>query len=93
MLLATLGILGAALVRFPLNFSETSAAIFMLGGTDAIIFVSVGVDTIKHHRINPAFATGIACILLFQAAAGLLAPSTAWAVALAWLVERVPGSL
>jgi len=41
MLQATVRILGAALVRFPLNFSETGTAIFMLGGTDVLVLGSV----------------------------------------------------
>jgi uncharacterized membrane protein len=93
MLLATVSMLGAALVRFPLKFSETGAAIFMLGGTDALILGSVVFDTVKHRRLHPAFATGTLCVLVFQLAAALLAPSDAWATALAWLTEHIPGSL
>jgi hypothetical protein len=93
MLLATVSILGAALVRFPLKLSETGAAIFMLGGTDALILGSVVFDTVKHRRLHPAFAIGTLCVLVFQLAAALLAPSDAWATALAWLTELVPGSL
>ena len=93
MLLATVSILGAALVRFPLKFSETGAAIFMLAGTDALILGSVVFDTVKHRRLHPAFAIGTSCVLVFQLAAALLAPSDAWATTLAWLTEHVPGSL
>lgn len=69
MLLATVSILGAALVRFPLKFSETGAAIFMLGGTDVLVLGSVVFDTVKHRRLHPAFAIGTLCILVFQLAA------------------------
>ncbi len=92
MLLATVSILGAALVRFPLNFSEPGAAIFMLGGTDALILGSILFDTVKHRRLHPAFAMGTLCVLVFQLAAALLAPSDAWATGLAWLTEHIPGS-
>jgi len=93
MLLATVSILGAALVRFPLNFSETGAAIFMLGGTDVLVLSSVAFDTVKHRRLHPAFAIGTLCVLVFQLTAALLAPSDAWATALAWLTKTIPGSL
>jgi uncharacterized membrane protein len=93
MLLATVSILGAAFVRFPLKFSETGAAIFMLGGTDALVLGSVVFDTVKHRRLHPAFAIGTLCILVFQLAAALIAPSDAWATALAWLTKTIPGSL
>lgn len=93
MLLATVSILGAALVRFPLNFSETGAAVFMLGGTDVLVLGSVAFDTVKHRRLHPAFAVGTLCVLVFQLAAALLAPSDAWATALAWLAKTIPGSL
>jgi uncharacterized membrane protein len=93
MLLATLSILGAALVRFPLKFSETGAAIFMLGGTDGLILGSVVFDIVKHRRLHPAFAIGTLCVLAFQLAAALLAQSAAWATSLAWLTEHIPGSL
>jgi uncharacterized membrane protein len=93
MLLATVSILGAALVRFPLNFSETGAAIFMLGGTDVLVLGSVAFDTVKQRRLHPAFAIGTLCVLVFQLAAALIAPSDAWATALAWLTKTIPGSL
>ena len=93
MLLATVSILGAALVRFPLKLSETGAAIFMLGATDTLILGSVVFDTVKHRRLHPAFAIGTLCVLVFQLGAALLAPSDAWATALAWLTEHIPGSL
>jgi len=81
------------LVRFPLKFSETGAAIFMLCGTDALILGSVAFDTVKHRRLRPAFAIATSCVLVFQLAAALLAQSDAWATTLAWLIEHVPGSL
>jgi uncharacterized membrane protein len=93
MLLATVSILGAALVRFPLKFSETGAAIFMLGATDTLILGSVVFDIVKCRRLHPAFAIGTLCVLVFQLGAALLAPSDAWATALAWLTEHIPGSL
>jgi uncharacterized membrane protein len=93
MLLATVSILGAALVRFPMNFSESGAAIFMLGGTDVLVLGSVAFDTVKHRRLHPAFAIGSLCVLVFQLSAALIAPSDAWATALAWLTKTIPGSL
>lgn len=87
MLLATLSILVAAIVRIPLAFIERgslSAAILL---TDLCIAVVVAIDTFRHHRLHPAFAWGAPLFIVSMHLADIGARTEAWTRFAAWLVS------
>lgn len=86
MLLATLGILVAALARLPLGFiarDPLSAAILV---TDLCIAFSVAVDTWRHHRLHPAFVWGAALFIISMHSANIAARTPTWMHLATWLV-------
>jgi hypothetical protein len=86
MLLATLGILAAAIARVPLDFIRHGGPVVFFGLTDVVILACVSLDTIRHRRLHPAFGWGTALLIVMQPAGLLLSGTTAWMHFAGWLV-------
>lgn len=69
MLLTIACMLPDALARLPISFmtqaSEIELNLRIMAGLDLFVLICVGIDTVRHHRLHPAFAWGG---LLFVAA-------------------------
>lgn len=86
MLLATLGILPAAIARLPLDFIRHGGPIAFFGLADLIILTCIAVDTTKHRRLHPAFGWGGALIITSHPVRLWLTGTPAWMHFAAWLV-------
>lgn len=84
MLMASLGILAAAIARMP--FLPLGGLPMFFGLTDLIIIALITADTIGNRRLHPAFAVGFAVVLLSQVGRFLLAGTPEWLRFAAWLV-------
>jgi len=82
MLLASLGILTAAIARLPLPGGLPA----FFGLTDLIIIGFVATDTIMQRRLHPAFAIGVAIVIGSQVARVLIAGTQEWLRFAGWLV-------
>jgi hypothetical protein len=81
MLLASLGILTAAIARLPLPGGLPA----FFGITDLIIIGFVLTDTFSQRRLHPAFAIGLAIVIASQAARFLIAGTQEWLRFAGWL--------
>lgn len=86
MLLATLGILAAAIARLPLDFIRHGGPPVFFGLTDLVILACVAIDTIRHRHLHPAFAWGVVVIIAMQPVRLWLAGTSAWIHFAIWLV-------
>jgi hypothetical protein len=86
MLLASLSLLTAAIARIPLDLIAAGGLPLFFGLTDLCIVACIAFDTLKHHRLHPAFGWGLLLIVASQALRFVLAGTPAWAQFAAWLV-------
>jgi hypothetical protein len=87
MVVATLGILTAAIARIPIGFIEKGGlpAFFLI--TDVILIAFVVADTLKHRRLHPAYAWGFGAALLSQAARVAVAGTPQWMEFARWVTS------
>lgn len=85
MLLATLGILTAAIARIPIDALQSAGlpAFFLV--TDVIVLVFGAWDTIRNRRLHPAFGWGFAYIVLSQVVRFAIAGTPQWMAFARWL--------
>lgn len=86
MMLASVGILAAAIARIPLGFIENGGPLAFFGLTDLCVLACVVYDTVKHRRLHPAFGWGMLLIVASQPLRLLLAGTPAWMQFATWLV-------
>lgn len=86
MLLSSLSLLTAAISRIPLSFISTGGVPLLFGLTDLCIVTCVAYDTVKNHRLHPAFGWGVLVIVASQPLRAMLAGTSVWAQFAAWLV-------
>jgi hypothetical protein len=87
MLAATIGILPAAFARFPIAplYPYQPIAAFIM--TDIVLLIAVAYDTIKHHRLHPAFVWSALMIILSFPLRMVLAGTTPWMSFARWLTS------
>jgi hypothetical protein len=90
MLLASVGLLPAAIARIPLHFIETGGPLAFFGLTDLCLLAVVAFDTIKNRRLHPVFVWGTLLIIASHPLRLMLAGTDVWlrfATALVGLVK------
>ncbi len=87
MLLASLGMLTAAIARLP--FPQGSGLPVFFGTLDLAILAIIAVDTIRNRRLHPAFGWGLLLVLGSQAGRFLVAGTPQWNSFAAWLTAAV----
>jgi hypothetical protein len=87
MLAATIGILPAAFARFPVSplYAYQPLAAFLM--TDIVLLSAVTYDSIKHHRLHPAFAWSAALIILSFPLRLMLSGTNAWMTFAQWVTR------
>jgi FtsH-binding integral membrane protein len=87
MILATLGILTAGLVRVPLDFirNRDIKTIFLMGDAFALIYIAH--DTLKYKRLHPACLFGGLLIILSVPLRFAIDDTQAWQNFTSWLVR------
>jgi uncharacterized membrane protein YozB (DUF420 family) len=83
MVCASLGIIAAALARTPLRDAGGIPAVF--GTMDAILLAFMVGDWIHNKRLHPAFAIGVAVVILSQVGRFMLAGTPQWMQFARWL--------
>lgn len=83
MLMASLGILTAAIARLPIPGGLPA----FFAATDVLILAVVAVDTVRHRRLHPAFGWGFAAVLASQVGRFLVAGTPEWTRFATWLVS------
>jgi hypothetical protein len=86
MLLASLGILTAAIARIPLDFLHAGGLPAFFGATDLLILAFVAFDSVRSRRLHPAFLAGTVFILASQAGRFLIAGTPQWTSFARWLI-------
>ncbi|MBI3777582.1 MAG: hypothetical protein HY274_01475 [Gammaproteobacteria bacterium] len=85
MLLSSVGILAAAIARIPFGFIETGGPLVFFGLTDLCVLACVVFDTVKNHRLHPAFGWGILFIVASQPLRLMLTSTAVWMQFAVWL--------
>ncbi len=86
MLLASLGIITAAIARIPLDFLQAGGLPAFFAATDLIILACVAFDWVRNRKLHPAMIAGVAVIIGSQAARFLIAGTPQWTEFARWLV-------
>lgn len=86
MLLASLGILTAAIARIPVDFLQAGGLPAFFAATDVLILAFATVDTVKNRRLHPAMLAGVLVIVGSQVARFLIAGTPQWLSFARWLV-------
>lgn len=86
MLLASVGILGAAFARIPLGFIHSGGPLVFFALTDFCVLACVAIDTFRNRRLHPAFGWGAAFIIASHPLRLMLAGTAAWLQFATWLV-------
>ena len=87
MLLATLGLLGAAIARIPLAFIHNGGILMFFGTVDLIVIAFVAYDTWKSRRLHPAFGWGTLLIIASHPLRLMLASTHAWMQFALWVTR------
>ena len=85
MLLATLGILTAAIARIPIDALQHAGLPAFFAVTDVIVIACATFDALRHRRLHPAFAWGVGFIVLSQVGRFLLAGTPQWMAFAKWV--------
>jgi len=87
MILATLGILTAGLVRVPLEFTRNRdiSTIFLMGDIFALVYIAY--DTLTHKRLHPACLFGGLLIVLSVPLRFAIDDTLVWQAFTTWLVR------
>ena len=84
MLLATIPLLDAAIVRFMNVYTSWTFNPDYI--RNALIFSCIAIDTIRYRRLHPAFVAGCAFILVCDEISRLAATTSVWEQFTAWVV-------
>ena len=87
MLAATIGILPAAFARFPIPTLYPYQPIAAFVMTDILLLCAVTYDSLKHRRLNPAFAWSTALIILSFPLRMVVAGTGPWMSFARWLTS------
>lgn len=87
MLVATLGILPAAIARIQIDALQSVGLPAFFGVADVLILGCLAADTIRHRRLNPAFGWGFGFVVLTQVGRFLLAGTPQWMAFAKWLTS------
>jgi hypothetical protein len=85
MLLSFVGLLTAAIARLPVEAWHQAGIVAYFSTTILLVLVCVGYDTIKHHRLHPAFAWGAGLIILSWPLRLALTTTATWMAFASWL--------
>ena len=85
MLLATIGLLTAALARLPFEFIATGGPLVFFGMTDVFVLACVAYDLATRRRVHPAFLWGGLALVASQVLRVMGAFTDAWMNVAAWL--------
>lgn len=85
MLLASVGILAAAIARIPIEFIATGGPLVFFGLTDLCVLICVVFDTVKNRRLHPAFGWGLLFIVASQPLRLMLTGTAVWMQFATWL--------
>ena len=85
MLVATLGMLTAAIARIPIEALRSGGlpAFFLV--TDVLLLAFIAADTLRNRRLHPAYAWGFGLVLLSQVARFAGAGTPQWIAFATWL--------
>jgi hypothetical protein len=87
MLMATLGILTAAIARIPFEPLQQGGLPAFFGATDLLLLGFVMTDTVKQRRLHPAYAIGLGVVIAMQAIRAVGAGSPQWLAMARWLTS------
>jgi hypothetical protein len=90
MLVATLNLLPAAISRIPLDFIRSGGLLTVFGLPDLFIVGCVAYDTLRHRRLNPAFAWGALLTFLWPALGIVFGNSSAGSTFATWVLNKAP---
>lgn len=86
MLLSSVAILTPAMARLPFDFVHAGGPPVFFALTDLVVLGCIGFDTLRNHRLHPAFAAGFAFVLVLQFGRLALSRTAAWMEFAKWLV-------
>lgn len=86
MLLATLAMLTPAMARLPFEFIKAGGPPVIFGLTDLVIIACIAFDTAKNRRLHPAFAAGLAFVIVGQIGRLVISQTPQWMTFAKWLV-------
>jgi hypothetical protein len=87
MLLASLAILTPAMARLPFDFVQAGGPLVFFALTDLVIIACIVFDTAKNRRLHPAFAMGLAFIVVGQIGRLALSQTAAWMTFARWVTS------
>lgn len=87
MMLATLGILTAAIARIQLPLIQTHGLPAIFGMADILVLMFIGYDTISHKRLHPANLWGGLVVLLSLPVRFAVGGTAAWLTFAQWLTR------
>ena len=87
MLLASVAMLTPAMARLPFDFVAAGGPLVFFALTDLVILACIAFDTVKNRRLHPAFAAGLAFIVVGQIGRLALSQTSAWMTFAQWLVS------
>ena len=85
MVMATLGVLTAAIARIQVDFMQNAGLPAFFAATDLLVLGFIAADTIRNRRFHPAYAWGLALLIASQAARFAIAGTPQWAAFARWL--------
>jgi len=87
MALASLSIWGPAISRLPLHFIQTGSLWTSIAVGDACVLTCVAADSVRNHRLNPAFLWGGLLILCSHPLLIWIGNAPTWARMATWLLR------
>jgi hypothetical protein len=87
MLLATLGILPAAIARLPFAFIRANGPPAFFGVTDLILLSCIAYDSIANRRLHPAFLWGGLLVIISHPLRLVIGGTSAWLAFAEWLTR------
>ena len=82
---ATLGILTAPIARIPIDALQHGGLPAFFAATDVILLAFIGWDTWRNRRLHPAFAWGLAAVVLSEVVRFAIAGTPQWLAFAKWL--------
>ena len=87
MLLASIALLTPAMARLPFEFVRVGGPLAFFALTDLVILACIAFDTVKNRRLHPAFAAGLAFVIVGQIGRLALSQTAAWMTFAKWLIS------
>ncbi len=87
MLLASVSVLTPAIARIPIDVLQSGGIVVFFLLTDLIAIACAAWDAVRRRRLHPAFAGGIAFLIVSQVAMLAIAGTSAWKAIATWLVS------